>query len=239
DRKPLLKTCCVRPPLKQSWVCPPPFRSLSRIVSSSAAVHSSSQATSSPQATAAEALLRSCAAFQNSGENLWSKTGAKYIVEFTGVFTDKDKVAAHLKRYLGATVVDFLIIVIPTLSFSRFANLYFYLDFNLIYPESDIIPYVETGNYMAYNNEKGGVFGLLDVKPHEFVQKLELVELVAGGDGTVGWAMGSLAELCKQYSNLVLPLGIIPLCSFEFKLESPPLLWVRHLCHHTMVISKS
>ncbi|KAA0041936.1 Glyceraldehyde-3-phosphate dehydrogenase, cytosolic [Cucumis melo var. makuwa] len=47
----------------------------------------------------------------NSGENPWSKTGAKYIVEFTGVFTDKDKVAAHLK-----------------------------------------------------------VFGLLDVKPHEFVQ---------------------------------------------------------------------
>uniref|UniRef100_A0A9I9EB79 Uncharacterized protein n=1 Tax=Cucumis melo TaxID=3656 RepID=A0A9I9EB79_CUCME len=58
---------------------------------------SSSQAKSSPQAAAGEAFLRSCAAFQNSEEIPWGLTDAKYVVESTDVFTDKDKVAAHLK----------------------------------------------------------------------------------------------------------------------------------------------
>ncbi|KAA0059727.1 diacylglycerol kinase 7 [Cucumis melo var. makuwa] len=75
------------------------------------------------------------------------------------------------------------------------------------------------------------VFDLLDVKPHEFVQYglrcLEILAdhgdvcakltrqkiriMVAGGDGTVGWVLGSLAELYKQDRNPVLPVGIIPL----------------------------
>uniref|UniRef100_A0A9I9DWV5 DAGKc domain-containing protein n=1 Tax=Cucumis melo TaxID=3656 RepID=A0A9I9DWV5_CUCME len=74
------------------------------------------------------------------------------------------------------------------------------------------------------------VFDLLDVKPYEFVQYglccLEILVdhgdvcakkarqkiriMVAGGDGTVGWAMGSLTELYKQDHNPVLPVGIIP-----------------------------
>ncbi|KAG7035266.1 Mitochondrial outer membrane import complex protein METAXIN, partial [Cucurbita argyrosperma subsp. argyrosperma] len=50
---------------------------------------------------------------------------------------------------------------LPVYFYLKLANLHFHLDFNLIYPESDIIPYVETGNYVAYNNERGGVIECL------------------------------------------------------------------------------
>lgn len=36
---------------------------------------------------------------RNPEEIPWGETGAEYIVESTGVFTDKDKAAAHLKVY--------------------------------------------------------------------------------------------------------------------------------------------
>ncbi|KAA0026029.1 diacylglycerol kinase 7 [Cucumis melo var. makuwa] len=92
---------------------------------------------------------------------------------------------------------------------------------------------------MAYDNEKGGVIeclrqdGIVDLDS-EFLSLSEwyglccleiLVDhgdvcakkarqkiriMVAGGDGTVGWAMGSLTELYKQDHNPVLPVGIIP-----------------------------
>ena len=35
--------------------------------------------------------------FRNPEEIPWGETGADYVVESTGVFTDKDKAAAHLK----------------------------------------------------------------------------------------------------------------------------------------------
>lgn len=35
--------------------------------------------------------------FRNPEEIPWAETGAQYVVESTGVFTDKDKAAAHLK----------------------------------------------------------------------------------------------------------------------------------------------
>ncbi|KAH7544701.1 hypothetical protein FEM48_Zijuj01G0013600 [Ziziphus jujuba var. spinosa] len=46
---------------------------------------------------------------------------------------------------------------LPAYFYLKFSNLPFNLDFNLIYPDSDRIPYVESGDYVAYNNEKGGV----------------------------------------------------------------------------------
>ncbi|KAI7990990.1 Diacylglycerol kinase 7 [Camellia lanceoleosa] len=78
---------------------------------------------------------------------------------------------------------------------------------------------------------KEQVFDLRFVKPHEFLhyglgclemladigdscakethEKLRVV--VAGGDGTVGWVLGSLGELHKQGREPVLPTAIIPL----------------------------
>lgn len=39
---------------------------------------------------------------RNPEEIPWAETGAEYIVESTGVFTDKDKAAAHLKVCLSS-----------------------------------------------------------------------------------------------------------------------------------------
>ncbi|CAN0911234.1 Diacylglycerol kinase 3 [Linum grandiflorum] len=75
------------------------------------------------------------------------------------------------------------------------------------------------------------VFELSDVKPHEFVKHgLMCIEkmavlgdlcakecrekmriMVAGGDGTVGWVLGSLAELNKEGRQPIPPVGVIPL----------------------------
>ncbi|KAL5842294.1 hypothetical protein ACOSQ3_012897 [Xanthoceras sorbifolium] len=56
-------------------------------------------------------------------------------------------------------------------------------------------------------------FDLSDVKPNEFVEETreKIRVVVAGGDGTVGWVLGSLGELNKQGREPVPPVGIIPL----------------------------
>ncbi|KAJ9689264.1 hypothetical protein PVL29_014774 [Vitis rotundifolia] len=46
---------------------------------------------------------------------------------------------------------------LPVYIYLRFAQVPFDLSFNLIHPDSDQIPYIESGAYVAYNNEKGGV----------------------------------------------------------------------------------
>nr|GMD26618.1 mitochondrial outer membrane import complex protein METAXIN [Ipomoea batatas] len=46
---------------------------------------------------------------------------------------------------------------LPVYIYLRFCQRPFDLAFNLIHPDSDQIPYVESGTYVAYNNEKGGV----------------------------------------------------------------------------------
>ncbi|KAK2646546.1 hypothetical protein Ddye_021741 [Dipteronia dyeriana] len=75
------------------------------------------------------------------------------------------------------------------------------------------------------------VFDLSDVKPTEFVEyglgsleklgelgdlcaketREKLRVVVAGGDGTVGWVLGSLGELNRQCRDPVPPVGVIPL----------------------------
>ncbi|XP_023516804.1 mitochondrial outer membrane import complex protein METAXIN-like [Cucurbita pepo subsp. pepo] len=109
---------------------------------------------------------------------------------------------------------------LPVYIYLKLANLHFHLDFNLIYPESDIIPYVETGNYVAYNNERGGVIeclrqdGILDLDTEflsvpEWVSAKSMVsswladavmyELWLGTDG------GSAQKV--YYSDLPWPIG--------------------------------
>ncbi|KAG6403903.1 hypothetical protein SASPL_136137 [Salvia splendens] len=46
---------------------------------------------------------------------------------------------------------------LPVYIYLKFANIPFTLEFNLIHPDSDQIPFVESGDYVAYNNENGGV----------------------------------------------------------------------------------
>lgn len=42
--------------------------------------------------------------YRNPEEIPWGEVGAEYVVESTGVFTDKDKAAAHLKVYFYITL---------------------------------------------------------------------------------------------------------------------------------------
>ncbi|KAL6292567.1 hypothetical protein ACE6H2_000709 [Prunus campanulata] len=46
---------------------------------------------------------------------------------------------------------------LPVFFYLKFANVPFHLDYNLTYPDSDKIPYIESGEYVTYNNEKGGI----------------------------------------------------------------------------------
>lgn len=48
-------------------------------------------------------------------------------------------------------------ICLPVFVYLKFAQLPVDVQFNLTYPDSDQLPYVEAGTYVAYNNEKGGV----------------------------------------------------------------------------------
>ncbi|XP_050219300.1 mitochondrial outer membrane import complex protein METAXIN [Mercurialis annua] len=48
-------------------------------------------------------------------------------------------------------------ICLPVYIYLKLARFPFRFDFNSTYPDSDQIPYVECGTYVAYNNENGGV----------------------------------------------------------------------------------
>ncbi|XWS28132.1 hypothetical protein CRYUN_Cryun25bG0039400 [Craigia yunnanensis] len=48
-------------------------------------------------------------------------------------------------------------VCLPVFIYLKLAHFPFRLSFNSIFPDSDQIPYVESGAYVAYNNENGGV----------------------------------------------------------------------------------
>ncbi|XVF69952.1 hypothetical protein PTKIN_Ptkin11bG0122100 [Pterospermum kingtungense] len=50
---------------------------------------------------------------------------------------------------------------LPVFIFLKLAHVPFRLSFNSIFPDSDQIPYVESGTYVAYNNKNGGVIECL------------------------------------------------------------------------------
>ncbi|XP_009628567.1 mitochondrial outer membrane import complex protein METAXIN isoform X1 [Nicotiana tomentosiformis] len=111
---------------------------------------------------------------------------------------------------------------LPVYLYLKFSKTPFDLAFNLINPDSDQIPYVESGTYVAYNNEKGGVIrsliedGFVDLDSQvrgipEWISAKAMVdswladaimyELWVGSDGS---------SACKiYYSDLPWPLGKI------------------------------
>ncbi|XP_058196241.1 mitochondrial outer membrane import complex protein METAXIN isoform X1 [Rhododendron vialii] len=109
---------------------------------------------------------------------------------------------------------------LPVYIYLKFAQLPFSLEFNLIHPDSDQIPYVESGTYVAYNNEKGGVIeslkedGILDMDSEvhsvpEWISTKAVVnswladalmyELWVGSDGSSAHKI--------YYSDLPWPIG--------------------------------
>ncbi|KAK9053982.1 hypothetical protein SSX86_025057 [Deinandra increscens subsp. villosa] len=126
---------------------------------------------------------------------------------------------------------------LPVYIYLKFANVPFNLCYNLTYPDSNQIPYVDSDTYATYNNEKGGVIESLKednvVNLDSEVQDLPewvstmamikswlsdalLYELWVGSDGSsahtiyysdLPWPIGKLLYL-KQVYNVKHLLGI-------------------------------
>ncbi|KAI3839976.1 hypothetical protein MKX03_020464 [Papaver bracteatum] len=83
--------------------------------------------------------------FGEKEEIPWAETGAEYIVELTGVFNDKDKVASHLKGGAKKVIISspskdapmFFVVAMPSLFYYRssvsyvFHNVLFFSSSNL------------------------------------------------------------------------------------------------------------
>ncbi|XP_030456428.1 mitochondrial outer membrane import complex protein METAXIN isoform X1 [Syzygium oleosum] len=126
---------------------------------------------------------------------------------------------------------------LPVFIYLKLAKIPFRLGFNLTFPDSDQVPYVESGAYVAYNNEKGGVIeslkedGIVDLDLElrsvpEFISSKAMIsswleeaiiyELWLGSDGTsahniyyadLPWPVGKLLYL-KQIRSVKQRLGI-------------------------------
>ncbi|XP_071711654.1 mitochondrial outer membrane import complex protein METAXIN-like [Rutidosis leptorrhynchoides] len=126
---------------------------------------------------------------------------------------------------------------LPVYIYLKFANIPFQLAYNLAFPDSDQIPYVDSDTYVAYNNERGGVIESLKedniVNLDSEVQSLPewvsnvaminswlsdamLYELWVGSDGSsahkiyysdLPWPIGKLLYL-KQVHYVKHSLGI-------------------------------
>lgn len=111
-------------------------------------------------------------------------------------------------------------ICLPVYIYLKFARLPFHLAFDSTYPDSDIIPYVESGTYVACNNENGGVIeclkkdGIVDLDNgyqsvpewismkaliSSWLEEALIYELWVGSDGN------SVRKI--YYSDLAWPIG--------------------------------
>ncbi|KAK4755724.1 hypothetical protein SAY87_009481 [Trapa incisa] len=126
---------------------------------------------------------------------------------------------------------------LPVYFYLKFSGFPFQLEFNLIHPDSDQIPYIESDSYVAYNNEKGGVIeslkddGILDMDSElwstpDFTSMKAMIgswlenalqyELWLGSDGSsvqkiyyadLPWPLGKILHL-KQIRMVKQHLGI-------------------------------
>lgn len=114
---------------------------------------------------------------------------------------------------------------LPAYIYLKFAKRPFTLEFNLIHPDSDQIPFVESGDYVAYNNENGGVLqklkedGIVDLDAEvsgipEWVSLKAMVESWLADAVLYELWVGSDAKPAHKiyYSDLPWPLGKILYC---------------------------
>ncbi|XP_024978658.1 mitochondrial outer membrane import complex protein METAXIN [Cynara cardunculus var. scolymus] len=84
---------------------------------------------------------------------------------------------------------------LPVYIYLKFANVPFDLSYNLTFPDSDQIPYVDTDTYVAYNNEKGGVI--------ESLKEDNIVNLDAGVQNLPEW-VSTMAMINSWLSDAIL-----------------------------------
>ncbi|KAJ9562652.1 hypothetical protein OSB04_007812 [Centaurea solstitialis] len=84
---------------------------------------------------------------------------------------------------------------LPVYIYLKFANVAFDLSYNLTFPDSDQIPYIDTDTYVAYNNEKGGVI--------ESLKEDNIVNLDSGVQNLPEW-VSTLAMINSWLSDALL-----------------------------------
>ncbi|KAK1550908.1 hypothetical protein Q3G72_026717 [Acer saccharum] len=111
---------------------------------------------------------------------------------------------------------------LPVYLYLKFAHFPFHMVFNSLYPDSDQIPYLENGTYVAYNNENGGVIerlkedGIVDLdsqlnsQPEWISTKAMISSWLADALLYELWLGSDGSSACKiYYSDLAWPIGKI------------------------------
>ncbi|GFQ03061.1 mitochondrial outer membrane import complex protein metaxin [Phtheirospermum japonicum] len=111
---------------------------------------------------------------------------------------------------------------LPAYIYLKFSKIPFSLEFNVIRPDSDQIPFVESGDYVAYNNENCGVIqklkddGILDLDSEasgipEWVSMKSMVESWLADAVMFELWLGSDSKPAHKiyYSDLPWPIGKI------------------------------
>lgn len=109
---------------------------------------------------------------------------------------------------------------LPVYIYLRFCQRPFDLAFNSLHPDSDQIPYVEYGTYVAYNNEKGGVIqslkddGMIDDLDSAVRHRPEWASTMAMADSWLAdallfelWVGSDVSSVQIYYSDLPWPIG--------------------------------